>query len=142
MRPLTNSAAAAPWTVLAVLALLAYHNSFDNSFHFDDSHSIVDNPHIRSLANIPRFFVDPAAFSVMPQGAMYRPLLLVSYALNYAVSGYEIASYHVVNFLLHVVNAGLVYLLGLRLLGCRRSALMGAALFAVHPVLSEPVNYP
>jgi len=132
---------AAVWLSLGLLAVLTYHNSLDNSFHFDDSHSIVDNPHIRSLENIPRFFVDPTAFSVMPEGAMYRPLLLVSYAVNYAVSGYQIFSYHVVNLLLHIINCGLVYLLALRLLGCGRTALLCAALFAVHPVLSEPVNY-
>ena len=118
MRLLFPQRTAAAWGLILVLATLTYHNTFDNSFHFDDSHSIVDNPHIRSLENIPRFFVDPTAFSVMPQGAMYRPLLLVSYALNYAVSGYEILSYHVFNLLLHVVNAGLVYLLALRLLRC------------------------
>ncbi len=141
MNPYRHHGPTTAWLSLGLLAVLTYHNTLDNSFHFDDSHSIVDNPHIRSLENIPRFFVDPTAFSVMPQGAMYRPLLLVSYAVNYAVSGYEIFSYHLVNLLLHIINSGLMYLLALRLLKCRGTALLCGALFAVHPVLSEPVNY-
>lgn len=122
-------------------ALIAYANSFGNSFHYDDSHSIVDNPHVRSLASIPAYFADPGTFSAMPETRMYRPLLLVTYALNYAVGEYEVFGYHVVNFLLHVVNALLIWELAGRLLPGARSPLVAALLFAAHPVLSEPVNY-
>ena len=66
---------------LVLLApLLVYSNSLDGPFHYDDSHSIVDNPHIRSLANIPAFFSEPTLFSANPDNAMYRPLLLASFA--------------------------------------------------------------
>src|SRR5258708_959871 len=50
----TRSVAAASLAAV-LLVFLAYSNSFRNSFHFDDSHVIVDNLFIRSLANIPRF---------------------------------------------------------------------------------------
>jgi hypothetical protein len=73
----------AAWIAHGALALalgLVYHASFANGFHYDDFHSIVENPHIRSLAQIPAFFSDPSTFSSMPERAMYRPLLLVSYA--------------------------------------------------------------
>ncbi len=120
---------------------LAYQASFENSFHYDDIHSIVDNPHIRELANIPLFFADPGLFSAMPERAMYRPLLLVSYAINYALSGYEVFAYHLVNWLIHLGAAWLVYLLGRRLHGQRQGALAGALIFALHPLAAEPVNY-
>ena len=83
------------WFVpLAMLAIVAtYGNSFSNSFHYDDFHSIVENPHIRDLENIPAFFRDPSLFSSMPERAMYRPLLLVTYVLNHSVHGYEIFGY-------------------------------------------------
>ena len=120
---------------------LAYQASFENSFHYDDIHSIVDNPHIRELANIPLFFVDPGLFSAMPERAMYRPLLLVSYAINYALSEYEVFTYHLVNWLIHLGAAWLVYLLGRMLHGKRQGALAGALIFALHPLAAEPVNY-
>ena len=121
--------------------LVAFHNSFENSFHFDDEHSILENYHLRSLRNIPRFFVDPGMFSALPDGRMYRPLLLVTYALNYAVGEYEVWGYHVVNLLLHLLNAWLVWKVGGVLLGDRNAALFAALIFAVHPLITEPVNY-
>ena len=127
--------------LLLLCSLAAYANSFGNSFHYDDSHSIVDNPHVRSLANIPRFFSDPGTFSAMPDTRMYRPLLLVTYAVNYALGGYEVFGYHLVNFLLHLANALLVWEVARRLVPGSGGPLFAALLFVVHPVLSEPVNY-
>ena len=76
--------------VLVVLVpLVAYAGTLGNPFQYDDMHSIVDNPAVRSLGRIPSFFVDPGTFSGDPGIAMYRPLLVTSFALNHAVSGYE-----------------------------------------------------
>ncbi|MBT7417957.1 MAG: tetratricopeptide repeat protein [Gemmatimonadetes bacterium] len=127
--------------LVLVCALLSYHNVLWHSFHYDDEHSILENPHVRSLANVPRFFVDPGAFSGMPEARMYRPLLLVTYAANYALGGYAPMGWHAVNLLLHLVNAGLLWSLAPVLGASRRAALIAGMLFAVHPVLSESVNY-
>ena len=70
---------------IALACWVAYANSFSGSFHYDDFHSLVENRAVRSLANVPRFFVDPGLFSGEPDKGMYRPVLLVTYALNYAV---------------------------------------------------------
>ena len=126
---------------LGLVSLAVFYNSFGNSFHYDDGHSLVDNPHIRSLKNIPRFFVDPGSFSVMPQARMYRPMLLTSYALNYAVHGYQVWGYHLVNLLLHVLNGWLVWAVARRLGLAPGRAWASALLFVVHPMVSEPVNY-
>ncbi|MEE3259148.1 MAG: tetratricopeptide repeat protein [Candidatus Latescibacterota bacterium] len=126
---------------LALALGLAYGASFGNGFHYDDVHSIVENPHIRSLARIATFFTDPSTFSSMPERAMYRPVLLVTLALNYAWGAYEVVGYHVVNWLLHLGCAMLVYALGRALHGKRRAALVGALLFALHPLNAEAVNY-
>ncbi len=127
--------------LLALAVLLAYGNVPGNSFHYDDEHSILENPHLRSLANAPRFFSDSSTFSGLAEARMYRPLLVLSYALNYALGGYAPLGYHLVNMGLHLVNALLVWRVALAL-GVRAGpALAAALLFAVHPVLSEPVNY-
>ena len=74
-----------------VLALLlagitvAYCNHFSNEFHFDDSHTVVDNPTIRSLHNVPRFLTDASTFSVLPANQTYRPMVSASLALDYAL---------------------------------------------------------
>lgn len=127
--------------LIAVACVLAFHNTFANSFHYDDGHAIVDNASIRSLAGVPRLFTDPGTFSAVPEARMYRPLLLTSYALNYAVGGYRVAEYHVGNLGLHLLCAWLVWGLGRLLLQDAAAALAAGLVFAVHPLACEPVNY-
>ncbi len=127
--------------LVLLVPVLVYLNSFGNPFHYDDRHAIVDNPHIRSLAELPAFFVDPSLFSANPEYAMYRPLLLCTFALNHALSGYEVWSYHLVNLALHLWAVWLVFRIGQLLLGDRAWAGMAALVFGVHPVNSEAVNY-
>ena len=127
--------------MLMLLPLAVYFNGLHNPFHYDDFHSIVDNPHLRDLTNIPTFFVDPSLFSAVPELAMYRPLLLVTYALNYALSGTEVWSYHLLTLLFHLTCVQLVYAIAKRLLGGRPAALLAALIFALHPVNSEAINY-
>ena len=127
--------------VLVFGAVAGYHNIFENSFHYDDEHSILHNPHIRSLANIPSFFVDPGTFSGLTEARMYRPLLLATYAVNYAAGGYEVWGYHLVNFLFHLFNALLLRVIILRFVADRRVALYSALLFLLHPAMTESVNY-
>src|SRR5439155_643121 len=99
---------------VALLALgiaASYSNSLGIGFYFDDLYGIRNNPTIRSLRNIPSFFTDPHAFWTDRTQADVRPVLLITYALNYAVSGLAPWSYHVLNLLLHFVAALLVFVL-------------------------------
>ncbi len=68
---MSKSVAAA---LLALILLAAYANHFQNSFHFDDAHTIVNNASIREVRNIPLFFRDATAFSSLPSNQSYRPL--------------------------------------------------------------------
>ena len=129
------------WALVLAACALVYANSLDGSFHYDDEHSIQNNINIRDLGNISAFFRDPGTFSVDPNKGMYRPLLLVTYAFNYARGGYEVFGYHLVNLLLHGLNACLVWWLAGLLSGRRDVALLAGLLFALHPLGSEPVNY-
>ena len=126
--------------ILVAGGLLVYGGSTSNAFHYDDEHSIVNNAAVRSLANLPSFFTDPTTFSEDPGKAMYRPLLVSSYALNYALDDYRLFGFHLVNLALHIGNAFLLFHLG-ALLFDGRSAACAAVLFLAHPIASEPVNY-
>ncbi|MDQ2901744.1 MAG: tetratricopeptide repeat protein [Acidobacteriota bacterium] len=76
-----------------------------------------------------------------------RPLLMISYWLNYQLSGESTFSYHVVNVALHVANSILVFSIVRRLLefaaAGRRDllAIFAAAFFLFHPVATEAVTY-
>lgn len=140
---------ARPWLAGALLTLLttaAYLNSFRGVFLFDDVPSIVDNPGLRSLG---QSLVPPTAGGLTVSG---RPLLALSFALNYAVSGLDVWSYHFVNLAIHLAN-------GLLLAGIIRRTLqqplltprwksdapavafVAAALWLLHPLQTESVTY-
>ena len=127
--------------LILLLPLLVYAGSLGHPFQYDDFHSIVNNDAIRSVGRIPTYFVDPGAFSGDPSIAMYRPLLLATYALNHAVSGYEAWSYHLVNGALHAACTYALYLLATALGLSPGAATLAALVFALHPANAESVNY-
>ena len=137
-------------TALILLAVCAaYANSLHNDFEFDDFHTITDNPAVRSLDNVPRFFTDTTTFSVLPANRTYRPVVSVSLALDYAMGhGYVPFWFHLSTLLWFLV---LVWLLSVfyRLLMDETEpapenvwlGLFGAAWFGLHPAMAETVNY-
>ncbi|MEW6750768.1 MAG: tetratricopeptide repeat protein [Candidatus Latescibacterota bacterium] len=139
MRWLASGVAA--WAIFALLGLGLYGSALDNPFHYDDRHSVQYNHHIRSLGNLPAFFTDPATFSSSASGYMYRPLLLATYAANYAVAGLDVRLLRLVNLGLHVGCAGLVYLLARRLVASAGAGWAAGLLMLLHPLHAEPVNY-
>lgn len=73
--------------LLFAVLITAYANHFNNGFHFDDSHAVVDNIHIRSLKNIPQFFTDPKMFSADPLHWGLRPIVTTTLAIDYWIGG-------------------------------------------------------
>lgn len=134
---------------LLVAVAAAYWNHFGNTFHFDDSHTVVDNPAIRSIANIPRFFADATTFSVEPAHQTYRPLVTASLAIDYALSG-GLAPFwfHLSTFFWFLVQLLLMYALYVVVLDSTRPmahnwwlAWFAVALYGLHPASAETVNY-
>ncbi len=139
MKVATEELRSIGWILL--VGLLAYGSALGNGFHYDDSHSILENSHLRSLENAGRFFVDSSTFSGLVDVRMYRPLLVLSLAINYAIGQYDPIGYHLVNVAFHLINAVLVWRLAQAVGLSRSAALIAGLLFVAHPVLSEPVNY-
>jgi tetratricopeptide (TPR) repeat protein len=134
--------------VLCLLVSIGYANSLWNDFAYDDRVIIVLNKSIQSLRNIPALLVsDYWSNYRMPQGVadpgssgLYRPLVTISYALNYAVSGLQAMGYHLANLVLHVLVSWCVYLFGLQLGLSVWGAVAAAVLFAAHPIHAEAVT--
>ncbi len=71
----------------------------------------------------------------------YRPFLMNIMLLNYQVSGEDIAGYHAVNILLHLLSTVLLYRLFIALDVRQLHAFLLSLLFAVHPVLTQAVTW-
>ena len=133
--------------LLAVFIGVIYYPTLDVPFVFDDFPNIVENPavHPEKLADLREVFNSPISTT--------RPLALLSFALNYLLGGLDVFGYHLVNILLHIANALLLYQLIVLLpllpttdapaagSGQRNLAFWGAALWAVNPVQSQAVTY-
>jgi tetratricopeptide (TPR) repeat protein len=137
------------FAVLFAAVVAAYSNHFNNGFHFDDWHTIQVNPAIRTLANLPRFFTDSTTFSIIPTGQTYRPIITASLAVDYALGGgLRPYWFHASTFFWFLVQLVLMYLLSLDVfervrpsLGNRWLAWLTAAIYGLHPVCAETVNY-
>lgn len=132
-----------PKLILSLLIVLIYGNTFLNSFHFDDIPSILEKPWIRGWDKIPQFI-----FSVFQ-----RPLVILSFNLNYSISEFEVWSYHVFNICLHIIATLLVYKLihlisyYLKDLSNKKNSYLfawpyfSALIFALHPLSTQSVTY-
>lgn len=138
-------------TAILATTTLVYWNHFDNSFHFDDSHTIQDNLWIRDLKNIPRFFTDATTTSTLPYNQAYRPGVTTLNAIDYALGGTEKPEpfpYHRSIFISYLILGLLVYYFFRQLLltitdhsFIEPLALFGMAWFLLHTANAETVNY-
>ena len=132
---------------LFLITLLGYSNSFASGFAKDNQVLLLADPRIQKVSaeNI-SLILQHTYWWPNGEAGIYRPFTTLSYLLNYAVlgNGSQPAGYHWINFSLHFANVLLVFALVLRLLarraGASRTALCIAALWAVHPLLTESVT--
>ncbi len=127
--------------ILGTFAFIVYANTFNAPFVFDDYLNIVDNPHVRMneisadyLSELPEFH------------SAKRPLPNLSFALNYYFHKYDVTGYHLVNIIVHVLTAFLVFLVfrqTLFLTGQKNDLLAAAAalFWLVNPVHTQSVTY-
>jgi len=127
--------------LLIVAGVLVYAPSLGGPFIFDDSHAVTDNQRIRELWPIDRFL----------RGEI-RPVVEITFAINYALGKLDPIGYHLVNIFIHVA-AGLT-LFGLIRRTLRlpsmaprwadRATLVATAvalLWVVHPLNTQAVSY-
>lgn len=135
-----NGRAAQYWAfAVGLAAVVVYVNAFGHEFVLDDTRIIQDNVRIRSLANIPTLFAS-SYWGQAGTNALYRPLALATYAINYAVHGLWTPGYTAVNVALHASVSLLIFGLVRSLGGSLVAAGIAGLIYAVHPVHTEAVT--
>ena len=164
----TESPSAAPrWSwpgtllcavAIALAGVVAYWNSLDGQFMFDDQGWIVDNPSIRHLW--------PPSEWLFPVDSAHvggRPAVSLTLALNYAIGGLDVRGYHAVNLAIHIFTALVLFGVARRTLLLSRPFVDGVAgthsmpsadlrlptllafaialIWVVHPLNTEAVSY-
>lgn len=132
-----------PIILICCLGIIAYSNTFQSSFHFDDEPSVYQNIHIRDITNL------RTIWKFWPT----RFVTYFSFALNYQFNKYNVFGYHLANIILHVCVALVVRWFTLLTFTtpamkdsglskyARQIALFAGLLFVAHPIQTQAVTY-
>jgi len=103
--------------------------------------SLLDDDwgHLKLAANGIGFVFSTGWEGFIGQGGYYRPIVVLTFYLNYVMGGLNPAGYHVLNVLIHTGCAGLVFVLGRQLGLLQWVCLGGAVLFFVLPIHTDSV---
>ena len=132
-----------PPAALAGLAIAVYANSLGNGFVSDDKIQLLKNPMVTSVDQIPHI-LGSGVWSILgvpgSPGNYYRPLQFLVYLALYECAGFQAPVFHLFLVLLHAANTVLLFLL-VRRIWSSRIAVAAGALFAVHPIHTEVVDW-
>lgn len=137
---------------LTVIITVVYFGSLNASWHLDDYAWIIDHSptHLQTIDW--KSLTAVALSGSSSQNRLYRPLPMISFALNWYVGKDSVRGYHLVNIGLHIITAWLLFYAGRLLLStkkfrsiqeCRKQsiALLAAILWAIHPIQTQAVTY-
>ena len=131
--------------IIIAATLLAYFNSFNNAFIWDDQALVVENRAIQvaNVRNIISYFSDSHATTSREQLStqIWRPIATTSYMLDYSLWQLNPYWYHVENTLLHACNAVLVFIITSIIIGNSFTALLAALVFSLHPAQTQAVTW-
>ncbi len=134
-------------SVIVLAGALAYATSFSGPFLFDDQTAVVGNGQIRQLSPLSVPLSPPRDTPVAG-----RPLVNLTLAVNYAMGGLDVRSYHATNLAIHLLAALTLFGIVRRTLRLRSVpadlalhadglALACALIWTLHPLNTEVVNY-
>jgi len=119
--------------VLILLVVAAYWPALRGGFIWDDDAYVTENPMLTDTNGLHEIW-----FSAHTQ-SQYFPLVYTTFRWEHALWGLHPSGYHLVNVLLHGLNAALVWIVLRRL--SIPGAWLAAAIFALHPVQVETVAW-
>lgn len=126
--------------LIVILATIIYSNTFDASFHFDDTPAIVENYAIHRF-DLKEIF-----------STSTRPILDITFAINYYFGKLNVFGYHLLNLMLHIINGVMLYFILLWTINQVNSRnpinpinfrvpLYASLIFIAHPIQTQAVTY-
>ena len=121
----------APLAFCAV-AIVTYAGTFHGDFHYDDSLTILENPHLSDWDTF-----------IGHLDHMVRPVLYATLSVDRSLYGLNPVGYHLLNLLLHLGSGLLIYRIVTSAVRDERSSVpfWTALVFLIHPIATETVTY-
>jgi len=132
------------WFVLLVLVVtgfFVYLNSFSNKLFWDDDDLITNNVYIKDFSYLPKYFSENIIAGAGQLSNYWRPLEVLSFAVDYHIFGLTPNGYHIVNLIWHILAAWLIFLLLYKLSKRHWLSFWPAFIFLIHPLQTEAVTY-
>ncbi len=142
-RPLSRFS---PYLIILLATILSYVPTFTGEFILDDKPLIQQNPYITKLHSIQSYLIqeDGVPDKINAEDyhtSYYRPLLNLSYWLDYKVWGMWAPGFRTTNLILHILCSFVIYRFLLLLTNDRELSIWCTLIFAVHPVNTEAVSW-
>ena len=129
--------------ILILFPLVIYSNSLFNKFVWVDHTQIIQKEHIiqgiDGFINV--FLQGMPGFSASVQGGYYRPIINLSYSIDYWIWGLNPFGFHLTNILAHTFTGFVLYFILLRILRQQSVAFLASILFLAHPIHTEAVAW-
>jgi len=126
---------------IALVIIITFSNSLKSDFAWDDKYLIINNPYIKDFGCFPEIFSSQLYEGSGMESNFYRPLQLVSFAIDYSIWKLNPFGYHLTNLLLHIFNAAFVYFIVFMICSSLSIAFLTALMFGISPVISGVVYY-
>jgi hypothetical protein len=127
--------------LLWLVVLGVYYPAIFAGINSVDDKKMLYSLEAASIGNLFDFFMPGQTF-------YYRPLLMLTFHLDYILWGEEVGFYHLENILIHGASVTLIFFILRHLLSQRNTQLsgsewplLGSLLFALHPIVTESVNW-
>lgn len=135
-----------PWAIISLVVTLVYFPTFSGTFILDDNSLIKNNPYIRELRPITSYLEQEDGITDRRHAGSYhtgyyRPLINVTYWLDYKLWGMTASGFRTTNLILHLLSCLLLFKVLLSLVDDRHACFFSAVLFALHPVNTESVSW-
>ncbi len=129
--------------VLFGIGFFIYFFNLHNGLFWDDEDWILNNATVHALnwTNIKFWFTNNTLAGIGLKSNYYRPFLFFTFAINYVLSGVKPFGYHLVNNLLHIANAILLFVVLKKLFKKESFAFLVALIFLIHPLQTEAITY-
>jgi hypothetical protein len=117
---------------LCAAALIVYAGAFHGDFHYDDSLTILENPHLSDWHTF-----------IGHLDHMVRPILYATFLVDRSLYGPDPSGYHLLNLVLHLSSGLLIYRILTSAVADGRSFVpfWTSLLFLIHPIATETVTY-
>jgi len=135
-----------PYLIICLLVTLVYLPTFSGKFILDDNSLIKNNPYIKKVHPLTSYLAQEDGISDIRDAGSYhtgyyRPLINVTYWIDYKLWGMSAPGFRTTNLILHLLSCLLLFKVLVSLVNDRHACFFSTVLFALHPVNTESVSW-